>query len=127
MPRTHAGPECKPQPPKVQAQCVSTRSDLVSSQSRSKVMLRVCPALGSPTKKEPAKMTSDLILRGRRIRRDVEGRVSLNDLHEAAGFSKNQRPSSWIGLPSTKQAIPAVSRGAARHRSPQSAAAAKLR
>lgn len=41
----------------------------------------------------------EVILRGRKIRVDDEGFVSLNDIHKAAGFSKNRRPIDWQRLP----------------------------
>jgi len=40
-------------------------------------------------------------LRGRTIRVDSEGFVCLNDIHTAAGFSKNRRPVDWYRLTST--------------------------
>lgn len=43
-----------------------------------------------------------------RIRVDEEGRVCLNDIHKAAGFSKNQRPSDWIALPTTSRSVVAL-------------------
>lgn len=43
----------------------------------------------------------NFIIRGRTIRIDDDGFVSLNDLHEAAGFRKNRRPIDWYRLPST--------------------------
>ena len=38
---------------------------------------------------------SSLKLRGRSVRVDEAGRVSLNDIHTAGRFSKNQKPSDW--------------------------------
>lgn len=51
------------------------------------------------------KNTGDLILRGRKIRVDEEGFVCLNDIHKAAGFSKNRRPYDWQRLPTTNPLI----------------------
>jgi KilA-N domain len=52
--------------------------------------------------------SEDIVIRGRKIRSDVERRVSLNDIHAAAGFEKNRRPHDWIRLPSTSRLIEAV-------------------
>lgn len=49
--------------------------------------------------------TGDLIFRGRKIRVDEDGFVSLNDIHAAAGFSKNKRPYDWQRLPTTNPLI----------------------
>lgn len=46
-----------------------------------------------------------MILRGRTIRVDDTGFVSLNDIHRAAGFSKNKRPAQWQRLPATNALI----------------------
>lgn len=48
---------------------------------------------------------SELILRGRKIRVDENGFLSLNDIHESAGFSKNKRPYDWQRLPTTNPLI----------------------
>ena len=47
------------------------------------------------------KNIGDLILRGKKIRVDDEGFVSLNDIHKASGFSTNRRPIDWHRLPTT--------------------------
>jgi hypothetical protein len=44
-------------------------------------------------------------LRGKLIRVDEEGFVSLNDIHRAAGFSANKRPAQWQRLPTTNPLI----------------------
>lgn len=49
-----------------------------------------------------------VILRGRKIRVDDDGFVSLNDIHKAAGFSKNRRPFDWQRLPTTGPLIIAL-------------------
>ncbi len=49
-----------------------------------------------------------MLFKKSRIRVDEEGRVCLNDIHKAAGFSKNQRPSDWLALRTTSKAIEAV-------------------
>lgn len=49
-----------------------------------------------------------MIFKSTRIRVDAEGRVCLNDIHTAAGFSKNQKPHDWLALPSAKGAIAAL-------------------
>jgi hypothetical protein len=38
---------------------------------------------------------SSLVIRGRKIAVDEAGRVRLNDIHTAGGFSKNQFPKDW--------------------------------
>jgi hypothetical protein len=42
-----------------------------------------------------------MLFKTSRIRVDEQGRVCLNDIHRAAGFSKNQRPSDWTANPNT--------------------------
>lgn len=42
-----------------------------------------------------------MLFKTSRIRVDERGRVCLNDIHRAAGFSKNQRPSDWTANPNT--------------------------
>ena len=49
-----------------------------------------------------------LVIRGRKIAVDERGRVSLNDIHSAAGFTKNQKPSDWTRLPTTSKLIEEV-------------------
>lgn len=48
---------------------------------------------------------TELILRGRKIRVDEDGFISLNDIHTAAGLRKNQKPHDWQRLPSTNPLI----------------------
>ena len=50
----------------------------------------------------------ELEIRGRTIHADENGLVSLNDIWEAAGFSKNKRPNDWSRLATTQQLIEAV-------------------
>lgn len=45
--------------------------------------------------------TTELILRGRKVRIDTDGFVSLNDIQRAAGYSVNRRPVDWYRLPTT--------------------------
>ncbi|UES51561.1 KilA-N domain-containing protein [Roseibium aggregatum] len=47
-------------------------------------------------------------IRGKKIQIDENGLVCLNDIWEAAGFSKNQKPSDWTRLSSTRKLIEAV-------------------
>ena len=47
------------------------------------------------------KDAGEMIVRGRNIRVDDDGFVSLNDIYKAAGFSKNKRPFDWQRLPTT--------------------------
>jgi hypothetical protein len=49
-----------------------------------------------------------LIIRGRKIRTDANGLVSLKDIHDAAGFSVNRTPTQWQRLEITKRAIAAL-------------------
>lgn len=42
-----------------------------------------------------------LVLRGRNIRFDENGLACLNDIHKAAGFTKNRQPAQWSRLPGT--------------------------
>lgn len=57
-------------------------------------------------------MTNDdsnpLVVRGRKVRFDENGLACLNDIHRAAGFSKNQRPSDWSPLPGTRKKMERV-------------------
>lgn len=48
---------------------------------------------------------SELVIRGRKIRSDKNGFVCLNDIHSAAGFSKNQKPHDWMRLSTTHARI----------------------
>ena len=47
----------------------------------------------------------DITIRGRKISRDINGLLCLNDIHSAAGFSKNQTPSDWMRLTTTHKRI----------------------
>lgn len=49
-----------------------------------------------------------LIIRGRNIRVDENGLCCLNDIHRAAGFTKNQQPAQWARLPGTIKKIDRV-------------------
>jgi hypothetical protein len=42
-----------------------------------------------------------LTVRGRKVRIDEKGRVCLNDIHKAGGFTKHQKPSDWGALTTT--------------------------
>lgn len=48
---------------------------------------------------------SNFKIRGRNITRDADGRLRLNDIHSAAGFSKNQGPADWMRLSTTHKRI----------------------
>ncbi len=50
----------------------------------------------------------EFFLRNKKIRVDENGFVSLNDIHKAAGFSKNRRPIDWQRLPTTNPLIIAL-------------------
>lgn len=56
----------------------------------------------------PNEHGENLVLRGRKIRVEQDGFVSLNDIHAAAGFSKNRRPADWQRLPSTQDLMIAL-------------------
>lgn len=47
----------------------------------------------------------NLKIRGRKIETDSKGMVNLNDIHRAAGFSKNQGPAEWMRLGTTHKRI----------------------
>lgn len=49
--------------------------------------------------------SSVVTIKGRPVRVDPQGRVSLNDIHQAGGFSKNYKPSDWGALASTRDLI----------------------
>lgn len=48
---------------------------------------------------------TDLIIAGHGIRRDAEGRFSLNDLHRAAGCNPSDRPGEWLRNKQTQALI----------------------
>ncbi len=50
-------------------------------------------------------VADEFSLRGKKIRVDADGFVSLNDIHRAAGFRANNRPVDWQRLDSTKSLI----------------------
>lgn len=49
-----------------------------------------------------------MLFKTSRIRVDEEGRVCLNDIHRAAGFSKNQKPHDWLRGPSGTKEVSAL-------------------
>lgn len=49
-----------------------------------------------------------MLFKTTRIRVDENGLVCLNDIHVAAGFSKNQSPSDWLRLPNAQKEIAVV-------------------
>jgi hypothetical protein len=49
-----------------------------------------------------------VLFKSTRIRVDDDGCVCLNDIHKAAGFSKNQMPADWQRLPSASREISSV-------------------
>jgi hypothetical protein len=49
-----------------------------------------------------------VLFKSTRIRVDAEGRVCLNDIHKAAGFSKHQQPHDWLRGPSAGREITAL-------------------
>lgn len=50
----------------------------------------------------------NMIFKKTKIRVDENGLVSLSDIHIAAGFTKNQTPSDWIGLTGTQRQVAAL-------------------
>lgn len=52
--------------------------------------------------------TKVMLFKSTRIRVDNDGRVCLNDIHKAAGFSKNQQPHDWLRGPSATREITAL-------------------
>ena len=51
-----------------------------------------------------------ILFKKTRIRVDDVGLVCLNDIHIAAGFSKNQHPHDWLRLPNAAREVEAVLR-----------------
>lgn len=49
-----------------------------------------------------------MLFKKSRIRVDEAGRVCLNDIHAAAGFSKNQQPHDWLRGPSALREVTAL-------------------
>jgi len=49
-----------------------------------------------------------MLFKKTKIRVDENGLVCLNDIHKAAGFSKNQTPSDWMRLPNAQKEIVAL-------------------
>ena len=58
-----------------------------------------------PNESDPA---SALVIRGRNVRFDESGLACLNDIWQAAGFSKNQSPAQWSRLPGTRRKMERV-------------------
>ncbi|MGH6849825.1 MAG: KilA-N domain-containing protein [Methylocella sp.] len=56
----------------------------------------------------PLQNITQFTVRGRRVRVNENGLVCLNDIHVAAGFSKNQKPNDWFRLGATHKLIEAV-------------------
>lgn len=49
--------------------------------------------------------SNPLKVRGRAVRRDERGYVCVTDIHQAAGFTKNQRPTDYIRLPTVMKMV----------------------
>lgn len=49
-----------------------------------------------------------MLFKNTRIRVDENGLVCLNDIHGAAGFSKNQGPGDWVRLPNAQKELVAL-------------------
>jgi hypothetical protein len=56
----------------------------------------------------PSQNVTPFIVRGRKVRVNENGLVCLNDIHVAAGFSKNQKPNDWLRLGATLKLIETV-------------------
>lgn len=50
----------------------------------------------------------EMILKSSRIKVDENGLVCLNDIHTAAGFTKNQTPADWMRLPNAQKEYTAL-------------------
>ncbi|EDV2802720.1 KilA-N domain-containing protein [Salmonella enterica subsp. diarizonae] len=50
-------------------------------------------------------MNSLMVIDGIEVRRDVQGRYCLNDLHRAAGGEQKHRPKYWMDIGQTKELI----------------------
>jgi hypothetical protein len=51
------------------------------------------------------KATDSISVKGRKIAVDEKGRIRLNDIHKAGGFSRNQTPAEWGRLATTLSLI----------------------
>jgi len=49
-----------------------------------------------------------LLFKKTKIRVDENGLVNLNDIYDAAGFTKNRTPNDWMALPSTQKEVTAL-------------------
>lgn len=54
-------------------------------------------------------MSQLLVIDGVSVRRDLDGRYCLNDLHRAAGGEKRHQPSNWASLSQTQELISEIS------------------
>lgn len=54
-------------------------------------------------------MSQLLVIDGVSVRRDIDGRYCLNDLHRAAGGEKRHQPSNWASLSQTQELIAEIS------------------
>lgn len=61
---------------------------------------------------------NDLTIAGTGIRRDAEGRYSLNDLHRAAGGEGRHQPSNWLRLDTTAGLVEEISNSSDLRSSP---------
>lgn len=50
-------------------------------------------------------MNSLMVIDGIEVRRDIQGRYCLNDLHRAAGGEQKHRPKYWMDIGQTKELI----------------------
>ena len=54
-------------------------------------------------------MNQLFVIDGVSVRRDLDGRFCLNDLHRAAGGEKRHQPSNWASLSQTQELIAEIS------------------
>ncbi|MEB2439582.1 KilA-N domain-containing protein [Citrobacter braakii] len=54
-------------------------------------------------------MSQLLVIDGVSVRRDMDGRFCLNDLHRASGGEKRHQPSNWASLSQTQELIAEIS------------------
>ena len=68
---------------------------------------RECSPLRTKTVEKT--MSQLLVIDGVSVRRDIDGRFCLNDLHRASGGEKRHQPSNWASLSQTQELIAEIS------------------
>ncbi|EAS0615529.1 KilA-N domain-containing protein [Salmonella enterica] len=56
-------------------------------------------------------MNSLMVIDGIEVRRDIQGRYCLNDLHRAAGGEQKHRPKYWLALQQTQEVVQYLTEG----------------